>query len=68
MEGEIFLQWLDSILLMWLNRILLIGTFFCFILAVIIFKKSSDRDLPFISFIIGIGFITTFFIVNHTPR
>jgi hypothetical protein len=68
MEGEIFLPWLDSILLMWLNRILLIGTVFWFVLAAIIFKKSSDRDLPFISFIMGIGFISTFFIVNHTPR
>ncbi|MBT2659049.1 hypothetical protein J7E81_28155 [Bacillus sp. ISL-18] len=60
--------WLDSILLLWVNRILLIGTVFWFVLSVILFKKSSDRDLSFISFVIGIGFISTFFIVNHTTR
>jgi uncharacterized membrane protein len=68
MEGEIFLPWLDIIFLMWLNRILLIGAVFSFVLAVISFKKSSDRDYTLISFIIAIGFISTFFIVNHTPR
>ena len=60
--------WLDSFLLMWVNRILLIGTVFSFVLAVVIFKKSSDLGWPFISFLIGIGFISTFFIVNYTTR
>ncbi|MEH7417473.1 hypothetical protein V7266_19595 [Neobacillus drentensis] len=60
--------WLDSILLMWVNRILLIDTVFSFVLTVVIFKKSSDRAWPFISFLIGIGFISTFFIVNYTTR
>ncbi|MCM3727854.1 hypothetical protein M3226_19550 [Neobacillus cucumis] len=60
--------WLDSILIMWVNRILLIGTVFSFFLAVVIFKKSSDRNWPFISFLMGIGFISTFFIVNYSTR
>ncbi|WP_413306144.1 hypothetical protein AA0X95_05185 [Bacillus sp. 1P10SD] len=62
------MQWLDSILLMWVNRVLLIGTVFSFVLAVVIFKKASDRDLPFISFLIGVGCISSFFIVNYITR
>ncbi len=68
MEGEIFLPWLNSILLMWLNCILLIGFVFSIAFAVIIFKRSSNRDLPFLSFVIAIGFICTFFIVHYTPH
>ncbi|MDR6121268.1 putative membrane protein [Bacillus sp. SLBN-46] len=62
------MQWLDSILLMWVNRILLIGTVISFVLSVVIFKKSSDRDLPFIFFLIGIGCISSFVIVNYITR
>lgn len=56
---------MDETFLLLLNSFLLIGAFFPIVFGVFIFKKSPYDDWPYLSFVIAIGLISTFFIVNY---